>query len=110
MTPRFFFLVLAGLAVTAVARAQTNSHSANAALPPIVISAEEEKPEPRSRSVIRMDAAETTQIRELENLPARAPNLSINSTSLHSFGDVYLIRGLGNTTFFSNPAIALYVD
>ncbi len=50
------------------------------------------------------------QIREIENLNGRVPNLGINSNSQRSFNDIYTIRGLGNTTFFSDPAVALYVD
>lgn len=46
----------------------------------------------------------------LSEISARIPNLSITSNSLRSFGDIYTIRGIGNTTFFSNPAVVLYVD
>ena len=65
-------------------------------------------------------ATSTTRIggREVElwNLPApsefseRIPNLHVTTNSLRSFGDIYALRGITNTPFFSSPAVALYID
>ena len=46
----------------------------------------------------------------LESLSAEVPNFNVSSNSLRSFGDIFTIRGLSNTAFFSEPALALYVD
>jgi len=43
-------------------------------------------------------------------LSLRVPNLAINQTSQRSLGDVYVIRGVGNTLFFSSAAVPFVVD
>ena len=65
-------------------------------------------------------AASTSRIggREVEfwNIPApsefseRIPNLHVTTNSLRSFGDIFAIRGIANTPFFSPPTVALYID
>lgn len=55
----------------------------------------------------------TTQnafVSELDGLSGRAPNFFVSSTARHSFGDVYLMRGLTNTRLFTDPSVGLYVD
>lgn len=66
------------------------------------------------------DAAGTTQLqidptfqaaeRSLENLSGRIANLHLNSGGARSFGDIFTLRGLSNTPFFSDPAVTLYFD
>ena len=46
----------------------------------------------------------------IESLSAEVPNFNVSSNSLRSFGDIFTIRGLGNTAFFSEPAVTLYID
>ena len=40
----------------------------------------------------------------------RIPNLHVTTNSLRSFGDIFAIRGIANTPFFSPSAVALYID
>ncbi|MGF1448880.1 MAG: TonB-dependent receptor [Opitutales bacterium] len=38
------------------------------------------------------------------------PNFFAADTGTRSFGDIISVRGLANTLFFSNPAVAFYID
>ncbi len=38
------------------------------------------------------------------------PNFFAADTGTRSFGDIVSVRGLANTLFFSNPAVAFYID
>ena len=44
------------------------------------------------------------------DLPARVPNFFTTDTGTQGFGDIMTMRGLGNTSFFSNPSVVYYVD
>jgi iron complex outermembrane receptor protein len=59
---------------------------------------------------VRIDATVPTMSRSLENLGARVANLHVNSGGARSFGDIFTLRGLSNTPFFSDPAVTLYFD
>jgi len=50
------------------------------------------------------------QIDSLLKLPQGVPNFSQSHTGLRSFADNYVIRGLGNTDFLSDPAVVVYLD
>ena len=49
-------------------------------------------------------------IGSLQQLPATAPNLTLSHAVARSYGDIYAVRGVANTEFFSDPALAVYVD
>jgi len=55
----------------------------------------------------RLEAGGITSLPELRRA---VPNLAQSNGGLRSYGDNYVIRGLGNTAFLSDPAVALYVD
>ena len=80
------------------------------ALPAYVAREEGTKPPAAAISRLDTEALDPTVTGPLTEISARIPNLSITSNSLRSFGDIYSIRGIGNTAFFSNPAVVLYVD
>jgi len=65
---------------------------------------------PLSVSVLELPMAETTVIRDAEDLTARVPNLYIAASSNRSFGNIYTIRGISNVIFFGNPSLGTYVD
>jgi iron complex outermembrane receptor protein len=39
-----------------------------------------------------------------------APNFSVASSGARSFGDIFAVRGLTNSPFFGDPAVAVYLD
>ncbi|HYP18376.1 MAG TPA: TonB-dependent receptor [Opitutus sp.] len=69
---------------------------------------------------IAADAAGTTRVRlddpavplthSLGNLSGRVANLHISTGGAGSYGDLFAIRGLTNTPYFSDPAVTLYFD
>ncbi|MEM1058085.1 MAG: TonB-dependent receptor plug domain-containing protein [Verrucomicrobiota bacterium] len=56
------------------------------------------------------DEIRSQDIGLLNDLSARVPNLNASDTNLRGFNNVYNLRGLGNTLFFSAPAVVTYVD
>jgi iron complex outermembrane recepter protein len=53
-----------------------------------------------------LDSGEATP----QGVAARTPNLSTTDSGVRSYGDVFSMRGLTNTPFFSAPSVVLYVD
>ena len=43
-------------------------------------------------------------------LTAQTPNLAVSAAGPSSFGAVFALRGLGNTPYFSDPAVGVYFD
>ncbi len=63
-----------------------------------------------SLSFIDTEKLDRSGLDSISQLSAQSPNLNISNNSLRSFGDVYTIRGIGNTAFFSDPGVVLYID
>src|SRR4051812_2602285 len=62
---------------------------------------------PLSPSVtyIPLPTEQNSFISEFEGLSGRAPNFFISSTSRHSFGDVYSVRGLSSGRLSTDPSV-----
>ncbi len=58
-------------------------------------------------TVTELDTAGIFSVRDLASF---TPNLYVSYGGAQSFGDIYTIRGLANTQFFSDPAVVMYVD
>jgi iron complex outermembrane receptor protein len=56
------------------------------------------------------DGLEQRLISTLQDLGRSVPGFSVADTGPRPFGDVFSVRGLANTPFFSNPSLAFYVD
>ena len=63
-----------------------------------------------SLSLLDTQDLDLSGLSSISQLQTQSPNLNISSNSLRSFGDIYTIRGLGNTAFFSDPGVVLYID
>ncbi|MEM6910040.1 MAG: TonB-dependent receptor plug domain-containing protein [Verrucomicrobiota bacterium] len=74
-----------------------------------------------TRSSVLFDYAATTSpipgdtlykegVSDLEDLTFLAPNVFASDAGTVGYGDVYSVRGLSNTPFFSDPALSFYVD
>lgn len=62
-----------------------------------------------STTVFLFRESDQTEYRELPDVSGIAPNFLINDVSLHSFGDIYTIRGQSNVTIGDN-AVNLVID
>ena len=66
------------------------------------------------------DAAGTTRVRfdetappatlSLETLASRVANLHVSAGGASSYGDIFTLRGLANTPYFSDPSVTLSFD
>jgi iron complex outermembrane recepter protein len=78
-------------------------------LPPVIVTGTVQRV-PQAISVWSGDGLARTGVTSALDLQRSVPNLSQHHAGLRSFSDNYVVRGIGNTEFFSDPAVALYVD
>jgi iron complex outermembrane receptor protein len=65
---------------------------------------------PESITSLSRENLERAGINSTIHLQQVIPNFSQSHAGMRSLGDVYSLRGLGNTEFFSDPAVVLYID
>ena len=65
---------------------------------------------PTTLSLVTNQTLKQLPISSLADLSGRSPSLNVSSTSLRSYGNIYTMRGIGNTAFFSSPSVVFYVD
>ena len=82
------------------------------ALPPVVVTAEEQSliDQPEAVSRITGDQLRDRDLGSLTDLQSLAPNFITRSGGSRSLNNVIGFRGLVNNPFFGEPAVALYVD
>jgi len=71
-------------------------------------------------TLLAADAAGTTRVRlddtappaaqSLANLSGRVANLHLDTGGAGSYGDLFTLRGLANTPYFSDPSVTVYFD
>jgi iron complex outermembrane receptor protein len=61
-------------------------------------------------TVLGSSELESRKAQTLGDLSGLAPNLYLSENGIKSFGDVLIIRGIGNTQFFGSPGVQMYVD
>jgi iron complex outermembrane receptor protein len=61
-------------------------------------------------SVIDFDAIELSNIEDVEDLSGAVPGLHVTDTNGRSFGNVYTLRGIGNTPLFGTSGVVFYLD
>lgn len=87
-----------------------------ARLPPVIVSvdsvasARDVQTIPAAVTRLGRDELRAAGIESLQDLPAAAPNLTLSQSTAPAFGDIYAVRGVANTEFFSDPALVLYID
>lgn len=85
-------------------------------LPPVIVTPSresmltEEQETPSAITHLSSRLADDAAIVSVADLPALVPNLALSRSVARSFGDIYAIRGVANTQFFSDPSVVLYVD
>ena len=65
---------------------------------------------PLTATVLSGDDVADRDINSPQDIASVIPNLASTDTGTRSYGDVFAIRGLTNTPFFSSPSVTLYVD
>lgn len=82
-------------------------------LPEVVVEADADtdiRTSSESESATKALKADPFGLDQLTQVHGRIPNLSVTDSGLRSYGNIYNIRGVGNTSFFSNPGVVVYVD
>lgn len=64
----------------------------------------------RSATEFPLYTEQNSFLENLSDLSGAAPDFFVSSTSRHSFGDVYSIRGLTNGRLFTQPSLGVYED
>jgi len=59
---------------------------------------------------VRLDDTAPTLTQSLGNLSGRVANFHVNTGGAGSFGDLFTLRGLANTPYFSDPSVTVYFD
>src|SRR5690349_3085388 len=118
-TQRLSFGLAGWLGLTCMLHAESANSSLDQpghTLPPVVIigtNTFEDWPVQRSsatETVLSAAQLERAGILSTIELPRAVPNLSQSHGGLRSCSDTYVVRGLGNTEFISDPGVVLYVD
>ncbi len=61
-------------------------------------------------TLVRFDDTAPPATQSLESLASRVANLHVAAGGANSYGDLFTLRGLANTPYFSDPSVALYFD
>ncbi|MBT7855117.1 MAG: TonB-dependent receptor [Opitutae bacterium] len=61
-------------------------------------------------SLIDSEAIELSGINDVEDLSGAVPGLHVTDTNGRSFGNVYTLRGIGNTPLFGTSGVVFYLD
>lgn len=59
---------------------------------------------------VQLDDAAMPTTAAMSNLAGRLANFHVNTGGAGSFGDLFAVRGLTNTPYFSDPSITVYFD
>ena len=96
--------------IAAVAFAQPKADPAITRAEPVVVEETRLSADAAGTTRVRFDDTAPPATQSLENLSARVANLHINAGGAGSFGDLFTLRGLANTPYFSDPSVVLYFD
>ncbi len=65
---------------------------------------------PAGTTRVELDGTMPASLPSLDDLAARVAGFHVNAGGAGAFGDVFTLRGLANTPFFSDPSVTLYYD
>jgi iron complex outermembrane receptor protein len=102
---RGLFALLVGMST---ALAQTPSDPV-VVMEPVVVTEGASLDSDRTTSV-RLEETLPSALQTLDNMADHVANFHINTGGAGSFGDVFTLRGLANTPYFSDPSVTLYYD
>ena len=98
------------LATVAIAAAQTKTDSAITRAETVVVEETRLTADASGTTRVRFDDTASSATLSLENLAGRVANLHVSAGGANSYGDIFTLRGLANTPYFSDPSVTLYFD
>ena len=103
--------LLAVLAATLTAAAQTTAdHTPPLRGETMVVQEPRLSADADGTTRVQLDDPAVPLTQSLGNLSGRVANLHINTGGAGSYGDLFTLRGLANTPYFSDPSVTLYFD
>ena len=107
LAPRLPFYLFA---TAAIAAAQTKTDPTITRAEPVVVEETRLTVDADGTTRVRFDDTAPPATLSLENLASRVANLHVSAGGANSYGDIFTLRGLANTPYFSDPSVTLYFD
>ena len=98
------------LAVCTIASAQTKPDPTVTRAETVVVEETRLTADAAGTTRVRFDETAPPSTLSLENLAGRVANLHVNAGGANSYGDIFTLRGLANTPYFSDASVTLYFD
>lgn len=77
---------------------------------PVVVEEPRISADAQGTTQVRLDSVATPTAQSLSSLSGRVANLHVNTGGAGAFGDLFALRGLSNTPYFSDPSVPVYFD
>jgi hypothetical protein len=103
-------LALCLLATVTLAVAQTKPDPAIARVETVVVEETRLTADAAGTTRVRFDDSAPPATLSLATLAGRVANLHVSAGGANSYGDIFTLRGLANTPYFSDPSVTLYFD
>jgi outer membrane receptor protein involved in Fe transport len=101
-------LLSATLATGAFAQPKTDPGITRAE--PVIVEETRLTADAAGTTLVRFDDTAPPATQSLASLAERVANLHVAAGGANSYGDLFTLRGLANTPYFSDPSVALYFD
>jgi iron complex outermembrane receptor protein len=106
-----FISIVLSVGFTLMVRGQDTGTTTTATLPPIRVTASPaETMQPGSMAVLSGDTLSAAEVKSLDQLGQQVPNLVSDYGGTRSFNNTFGMRGVLNTLYYSDPAVAIVVD
>jgi len=99
-----------GFSLAISLRAETAASDAPLQSDPLTVEAPRLDADAAGTTSVRLDDIALPLTNSLGHLSGRVANLHINTGGAGSYGDLFAIRGLTNTPYFSDPSVTVYFD
>ena len=103
-------LVSTFIAAATIASAQTKPDPAITRAEAVVVEATRLTADAAGTTRVHLDDTTPPAAQSLGGLASRVANLHVNAGGANSYGDIFTLRGLANTPYFSDPSVTLYFD
>ena len=98
------------LTIASMALAQTKAEAPITRGAPVVVEETRLTADAAGSTLVRFDDTAPPATLSLESLASRVANLHVAAGGAGSYGDIFTLRGLANTPYFSDPSVTLYFD
>src|SRR5262249_33650421 len=97
-------------ALSSFALAQSKPDSTITRAEPVVVEETRLAADAAGTTVVHLDDTAPPATQSLESLAEHVANLHVSAGGAEPVGDIFTLRGLANTPYFSDPSVVLYFD